>query len=287
MTGPKKYATATAFRRALEDRLKLIAGRERLPLERLRRGVAFDRLLSRLFARDDAPWALKGGYALELSMKEARATRDIDLALRHTLDKGRGKALNDAILETLQAAASLDMGDFFVFEFGGVMQDLDAAPYGGARFPVATRMDRRIFVEFHLDVGAGDVVMDPLDMTQGRDWLGFAGVPASRFPTVSKEQHFAEKVHAYTIPRKTPNSRVRDMVDMLLLVGSGKLDRARISQALRATFQRRKTHPLPAALQPPPQAWKEPFAALAGQCGMPENLDEAFHVLDAFYSALP
>ena len=54
-------------------------------MERLRSEVAFDRLLARLFARDDAPWVLKGGYALELRMKEARATRDIDLALRHTL----------------------------------------------------------------------------------------------------------------------------------------------------------------------------------------------------------
>lgn len=287
MTRAKKYATATAFRRALEDRLKLIAGNERLPLERLRREVAFDRLLARLFARDDAPWVLKGGYALELRMKEARATRDIDLALRHTLGKERGKALNDAILETLQAAASLELGDFFVFEFGDVMRDLDAAPYGGARFPIAARMDRRVFVEFHLDVGAGDVVIDPLDMTQGRDWLGFAGVPASKFPTVSKEQHFAEKLHAYTIPRQTPNSRVRDLVDMLLLIGSGKLDCARLLQALRATFQRRKTHPLPAVLQQPPQAWKEPFAVLAGQCGLPGNLDEAFHVLNTFFATLP
>jgi hypothetical protein len=41
---PKKYATAAAFRRALEDRLQDIAGKENVDLQRLHRQVAFDRL---------------------------------------------------------------------------------------------------------------------------------------------------------------------------------------------------------------------------------------------------
>jgi hypothetical protein len=40
---PKKYATAAAFRRALEDRLQDIGGKEGVDLQRLRRQVAFDR----------------------------------------------------------------------------------------------------------------------------------------------------------------------------------------------------------------------------------------------------
>jgi hypothetical protein len=40
----KRYATAAAFRRALEDRLKEIAGKQGVDLQRLRRQVAFDRL---------------------------------------------------------------------------------------------------------------------------------------------------------------------------------------------------------------------------------------------------
>ena len=46
---PKKYATAAAFRRALEHRLQANAKREGVDLQRLRRQVAFDRLLARLF----------------------------------------------------------------------------------------------------------------------------------------------------------------------------------------------------------------------------------------------
>jgi len=32
------------------------------------------------------------------------------------------------------------------------------------------------------------------------------------------------EVHAYTLPRSTPNSRVKDLVDMALLIGDSTLD---------------------------------------------------------------
>ena len=62
---PRKYATAASFRRALEDRLQAIAKKEGVDLQRLRRQVAFDRWLTRLFQAEDPnqlPWVLKGGY---------------------------------------------------------------------------------------------------------------------------------------------------------------------------------------------------------------------------------
>jgi len=287
MDKPKKYATPAAFRRALEDRLKQKAKNEGLDLQRLMREVAFDRLLARLFARKDAAWILKGGYALELRMKEARATKDIDLALRHSLGTEKDLPLKTVILEALAESAARDLGDFFSFNIGEAMLDLDAAPYGGARFPVETRLDGRTFVRFHLDVGAGDVVLAPFDITQAHDWLEFAGIPGAEFPTISREQHFAEKLHSYTLQRQMPNSRARDLIDMLLLIGSGKMDSAKVHQALSATFKRRKTHPLPEFLDRPPAAWKAPFGALADACGLSDDLEAAFKVLNSFYSALP
>ncbi|PIP83199.1 MAG: nucleotidyl transferase AbiEii/AbiGii toxin family protein [Elusimicrobia bacterium CG_4_9_14_3_um_filter_62_55] len=283
----KKYATPTAFRRALEDRLKLLAKAEGLDIQRLLREVAFDRLLARLFSGVKAPWVLKGGYALELRIKEARVTRDIDLVLRESLGKERGEPINEAIFEVLRSAAQQDMEDFFSFVIGGVMQDLDAAPYGGARFPVEARMDGRSFVKFHIDIAAGDVVMTPLDTIEGRDWLKFAGIPAAKFPTISREQHFAEKVHAYTVPRPSVNSRVRDMVDMLLLIRSSpKLDLPLVKKAIDATFKRRKTHAMPDILNPPPADWKQRYTELALQCDLSEDLDGAFRLLDAYLKSL-
>ena len=45
MTQPVHYATATAFRQALESRLMNLARAEQVDVQRLRRQVAFDRLL--------------------------------------------------------------------------------------------------------------------------------------------------------------------------------------------------------------------------------------------------
>ena len=283
----KTYASPTAFRRALEDRLKQKARNEGLDFQRRMREVSFDRLLARLFARKDAAWILKGGYALELRMKEARATKDIDLALRHSLGAQEDVPLKAAILKALSVSAARDLGDFFSFNIGEAMLDLDAAPYGGARFPVEALLDDRTFVRFHLDVGAGDVVLGPFDITHAHDWLEFAGIPGAEFPTISREQHFAEKLHSYTLPREMPNSRARDLIDMLLLIGSGKMDRAKVRLALDATFKRRKTHPLPASLTRPPAAWAAPFMALAVTCSLPGDLSAAYEVLSSFYSRLP
>jgi len=281
-----RYATARAFRRALEDRLMAIAQTENRDIQRLRREVSFDRLLARLFAGKDAPWVLKGGYAMELRIKEARATRDIDLALRETFGKAKSRTLNEAILESLKAASAADLGDYFEFSVGAPMMDLDAAPYGGARFPVEARVDARTFGKFHLDVGAGDAVVTPLEIIADHDWLSFADIPGGRFPAIPREQQFAEKLHAYTLPRKTPNSRARDLVDMLLLINSGKLKKERVAEAIKITFERRKTHPVQASLVPPPAAWEKPFAALAVGCELSPDMAAAFVALAKYFDAL-
>ena len=61
-----KYANGTAFRRALEDRLHNLSLQSHAPLLRLRKLVAFDRLLARLLADSPESWLLKGGFALQL-----------------------------------------------------------------------------------------------------------------------------------------------------------------------------------------------------------------------------
>jgi hypothetical protein len=61
--------------------------------------------------------------------------------------------------------------------------------------------------------------MEPLEVIEGRDWLEFAGVASPLVYTIPREQQFSEKLHAYTLPRQsTVNSRVQDLVDMVLLM---------------------------------------------------------------------
>jgi len=61
MATTKTYATAGAFRVALEERLRRRSQTDQIDINRLRRQVSFDRLLARLFHEDSVPWALKGG----------------------------------------------------------------------------------------------------------------------------------------------------------------------------------------------------------------------------------
>ena len=263
-----------------------MAAEQGLDLQRLRRQVAFDRLLSRLFRHAESPWLLKGGYAMELRIRSARTTRDIDLALRR-LPEG-AKDWNPVVMRDLVTQASdVDPGDGFAFVVGEPTLDLDAAPYGGSRFPIDARMAGRRFISFHLDVSAGDVLGEPFELLEGHDWLGFAGILPPKMAAISREEQFAEKLHAYSLPREgRPNSRVKDLVDLLLLVESDTLDLVRLSQSIEATFRRRDTHPVPSSLEPPPQTWAGPFADLASECGLGQDLAAAFSRVAEFLSGL-
>ena len=278
------YTTATAFRQALEARLNDLARRERFDIQRLRRQVAFDRLLCRLFCESAAPWILKGGYAMELRLEKSRTTRDIDLSAR--LPIPGVDRLPERILKLLQTAAASNMDDFFDFAIGRPIKDLAGAPYGGARYPVEARMAGRVFAKFHLDVATGDPMLEPQEDVQGRDWLGFAGIAARKFPAISKEQQFAEKLHAYTFPRiGGANTRVRDLVDMYLLFRLG-LDTQLVRNAIHAIFTRRKTHEMSESLPPPPDDWTRPFAALAKECSVDPDIRTAFDAIASFVAGV-
>lgn len=284
----KIYRSAADFRRALEDRLQVIARKEAVDLQRIRREVGFDRLLIRLFRGeqpDKLPWALKGGYAMELRIQSARATKDIDLTVRRA---GSADVANDTLLQKLQESVAADIDDFFVYMIGEPIADLDAAPYGGSRFPVEARIDGRTFVRFHLDAGIGDAVIEPLEEIKGRDWLQFAGIPNESIYMIPREQQIAEKLHAYTLPRPgASNSRVRDLVDMVLLIRSNTLDETKTAEALQITFTRRKTHVLPDVLSSPPADWERPFKTLAEECGLEIGFEDAFLAVKAYLSTLP
>jgi hypothetical protein len=254
-----------------------------MDVNRLRRQVSFDRLLARLFRTEAVPWVLKGGYALELRFKAARSTIDIDLTVQRVVGALDNDSAARAVRETLQAAAAVSLDDWFEYTIGPPISDLTAAPYGGARYSVETRMDGRIFAKFHLDAGIGDVVIQPLETIECFDWLSFAGIQQPKVRVISCEQQLAEKIHAYTLPRSSTNSRVKDLVDLLLLSRDNQVDKLRTLNALRETFERRNTHALPASLIAPPEEWRIPFEALAADCGLKIGLLEAFEELRQFW----
>ncbi len=82
------------------------------------------------------------------------------------------------------------------------------------------------------------------------------------------------------------NSRVRDLVDMVLLIQSATLAQNRVTEAIRVTFERRKTHSLPDTLPVPPAEWQNPYRTLARECDLSGQLEDAFAVLRVFMQTI-
>lgn len=277
------FKTSQDFRKSLEVRLQKAAKEKGMDLQRIRRQVAFDRLLARFFTHPDTPFFLKGGYAMELRVSSARATKDIDLTYLQRI-KNQDDSLSTLILNDLQRFADIDLGDYFSYALGEAQLDLDNAPYGGARYPVSSFIDGKLFVRFHLDVG-GDVLISSTETLMTPDWLNFCGIFAPRVKMISIEQQYAEKIHAYTLPRGGRlNSRVKDLIDVLLLMKMRELDLEKLSFNLQKVFKIRNTHSIPVQLPSPPLEWIKPYSSLAEECCLEKNLSVAFQEIASFYS---
>jgi len=260
-----------------------------MDIQRLRRRVAFDRFLARLFTAEPPeryPWFLKGGYAMELRTRHARATKDIDLTITASGEASGVAGEAERLRILLQRASSVDLQDRFIFLVGEPMLELNAPPEGGNRDPVVATMGGRTFARFHVDVGIGDDALNPVDRIESEGWFDFAGLPRPEFRMISREQQFAEKTHAYTLPRKDrENSRVKDLVDLLLLL-QANMEADRVRRNLRKTFERRHTHPIPPELPTPLPSWRTRFEVLAKECGLDIEMDRAFQTLAVYFRSV-
>lgn len=281
----KKYKDGTTFRNALLEKLKNWVDNPS-QIQHKQRQIAFERFLCRLF-HDAAPaWVLKGGHALELRMQNSRATKDLDLAVRDNkiFEASNTEDQNIAILELLQEKASIDLDDYFTFNVLPPTLDLDAPPYGGGRFPVESQLGGKRFIRFHVDIAVGDVWIEPHEDIEVGQELQSMGIKTQKIPIISIEQHFAEKIHAYTVPRESGyNSRVKDLVDMILLIDEG-IDSDELKISVEKTFTKRKTHEVPTKLSPPPTEWERPFEKMAADSKLELSIDEAFQKLDTFWN---
>jgi len=254
------YTSGSAFRRALEDRLRAHSMQTGTPLFRLRKLVTFDRFLARLIQSQPGSWIMKGGFAIQLRLVDkARTTKDIDLL---TLVE------RSEVANLLNVAGNCDLKDWFRFE---IEQNDSLTPeqFGGYRFQVSSFLDDRSFEEFHVDIGIGDALIDPIDYLEVPDYLGFAGIQPTIVPCYPITQQIAEKVHAYTRPHSSgESSRVKDFVDILLLAEFGQIDPERLYYAIQTTFDVRKTHLLPREIPDPPAAWARPYQRITAEVSL-------------------
>ncbi len=242
-----KYRTSVAFRTALEARLKA-AQRDGVGLARLRKRVVFERLLARLHAVAPGAWVLKGGFALELRLgAQARTTKDIDV------DWAIGE---DEAVRLLLDAAAVTLDDRFEFAIERAQAD-DDLPGGGQRWAVAATLAGREFERVAIDIGFAIEPVFEAEAIASSHLLDFADIAPVYIPTVAIEQHVAEKLHAYTrtYTADMPSSRVKDLVDLVVIAHTTTVDADRLTRAIREIFQRRGTHPEPHAVPSPPGDW--------------------------------
>jgi len=274
-----RYATGGAFRQALEDRLRAENLATGAPLVRLRKMVAFERFLARLIADRPGDWLLKGGLELQWRLGgRARTTRDLDMLLLGSAED---------IHANLVRAALLDLGDWLGYQVARPSRQRDEAA-GGLRYAVRATLDGRPFEGFHVDVGWGDPVVEPPENVTAPSLLGFAEIAPIVMPCYPVTQHLAEKLHAYSRPYASgESSRAKDLVDMILLGELQPVAAGPLSEAVRATFQRRNTHAMPDRLSEPPSSWAAPFRRMAAEVGLDSrHLDEGIERARCFLDPL-
>ncbi len=253
----RTYSSPEAFRKALEDRLRKLAPGPRL--NRQRQLLVFDRFLARIDQVLGEAATLKGGLVLELRLDRARTTKDVDLRMMGTPQN---------LLARLQEAGRTQLGDFMFFELAPdaahpEIQN-DGMPYDGYRFRAeCTIGGKRFGQRFGVDVAFGDPMVGAAERVTGEDLLDFIGVPPPSVRLYPVETHLAEKLHAYTMPRQFPNTRVKNLPDLALLATTKRLEARTLREAIATTFAHRNTHTIPTALQDPPDLWMPVYEALA------------------------
>jgi hypothetical protein len=246
---------------ALEQRLLTRSGETGIALDRLRRRVLFERVIARLEAAEPGRWVLKGGMALEVRLRDdARLTKDVDLGLRDDIDNDRD--LHDRVTDAL--AVDLD-GDGFVLRASQpVALAADGAGHLTWRIKVAASLAGKPFGGIQLDVSPRAHELDRTDRLRLANLLDFAGVPAPVVEVVDVNRHAAEKFHAMLRDfGDRENSRVRDLVDLALLIEHHLLDAAHVADAAVQVWAERDATAPPSSLPSLPTTWPERYERLA------------------------
>ena len=275
----RRYGTALAFKNAVEQRLRDEAARAGTDLGRLRQLLVFDRFLVRIFKAFGQSVLLKGGLVLELRIARARTTRDVDLRMMGD---------PDLLLGRMQDAGRMEMGDNLSFEIA-VDNDhpeilAEGLEYEGRRYRAEARLAGKIYGSaFGVDVAFADPCFGTPEVLVGRPFLAFAGIEPASIRAYPLETHIAEKLHAYTLPRKRVNSRVKDLPDLALLGTVRPMSAIGLRETIQRTFEHRGTHGVPSELPPPPDSWVSLYAKIAQSNDLQwPSLAEVFEVTRQF-----
>ncbi|MGH8770612.1 MAG: nucleotidyl transferase AbiEii/AbiGii toxin family protein [Burkholderiales bacterium] len=195
---------------------------------------AVERFLFRLSISEayDQFW-LKGALLFDLWFSVPhRPTRDADFL-------GVGQWDVDTLATTMRGICRLHVEDGMVFVPDSVRVEeiREDARYGGLRVRLVGLLGKaRVTVQ--LDVGFGDAV------TPGPEEIEYPVLledqPAPRLRAYPRATVAAEKIEAI-VSLGMANSRMKDYFDLRALAKEGAIDSGALTEAIAATFNRRKT----------------------------------------------
>lgn len=240
---------AESIRKRLRNALKARGEDVSLGLSR----YAVERLLYRLGrSAHREKFVLKGATLFAIWGTAYRPTRDVDFTGYGSSDP------KDVINAFREICNTPDDVDQLVFDTETITAEpiRDGSEYDGLRIKIRARLgDSDIPVQ--VDVGFGNAIVPG---PEEKEYRSILGDPSPRILAYPPESVVAEKTHAMVILGQR-NSRFKDFYDLYAMAGAFRFERTTLVQAVKATFDRRRTA-VQAAL---PEALAAPFYADAAR----------------------
>jgi hypothetical protein len=219
---------------SVRARLLNIAKAEQTDFNSVLVRYALERFLYRLGQSAHADhFVLKGAMLFNLwYAMPHRPTRDVDLL-------GFGPSDLQSIAQAFREIVTVAADDGIVFDAASVRVEeiRKNAGYAGARVIVSAEL-ARARCKTQIDVGFGDAVTPgPVDAVYPVLLADFAAPRLRTYPVYTV---VAEKLHAMVLLGMT-NSRMKDYLDLSVLLEREVLDPATLAGAIAATFTRRGT----------------------------------------------
>lgn len=212
--------------------------------------------LARVFASRTEPWVLKGGTAMLVRVQDARATRDVDLM--------RGQGNLEEAIDALRRACVVNLDDWLTFEVQTPRALVNRQPnVDGIAINIATTLGVKALNPLKVDLVVGSLMTaepeyrdtPPPHRIDGLD----LDVPMRLYPA---SDHVADKVCATAeLHRGNRSSRVRDLVDIVVLARTTVFDRASLRAAIHGEWAHRDLPGAP-VFEPPPQ-WVKTYSRSA------------------------
>jgi hypothetical protein len=268
------YATPRDFDRALTDRIAHAATTLPYSVPQLRRQFAYGRLLARVFLHAPEHWVLKGATSLLARIPgQARHSMDVDLYFSGELEQA---------LDGLQDAGDMDVGDFFTFDMvpGAALSGVTT----GRALRVTAYLGDKIFETFRVDVVVTHTMTAEPDLTPPIELFDVPSLRSTSYRTYPIPDQIADKYAAMVgTYAGRPSTRFRDLVDLVLMARTQRVEASILREALSSELRRRGIVS-DGALTLPSAAWRDGFRKVteATPNFSPMDADEAIDLTRRF-----